>query len=722
MDCGPTCIRIIAKYYGKNISAKRARQLANSTRLGSTLLNLSEAAEKLGFRTVSVRCNFESLKKEAHLPCIVHWSKTHFVIVYRITNDRVFVSDPARTLVEYSTKEFVEQWIGNNATIETKEGIVLLLDTTPLFDALEEDENTPGLARGYEFLSAYLWKYKKFFIQLLVALGAQSLLSLIFPFLTQSVVDVGIQNQDINFIYLVLFSQLFLTLGQTVIEMVRGWVLLHLGTRINISLASDFFIKLMKLPMSFFDIKMTGDIIQRMHDNARIESFLTASTLSTIFSLFNGAIFAVLLVVYSPKIFLIFTISIICYFVWISLFMKKRAKLDTQRFGIMSKEQSKVIELISGMQDIKLHNAEREKRWGWEYIQASLYKLKIRSLKLEQTQSVGSTLINHIKDILISIFAAKAVIDGEITLGTMLAISYMVGQINAPISNFISFLISAQNAKLSLERLIEIHDKEEEEGKENFDSTTEFSENDDIRLNGVGFQYAGSQELVLKNLNLVIPANKITAIVGPSGGGKTTLVRLLMKYYDPSGGEIRIGNTDLKNIAPSAWRRAIGVVMQESFIFNDTIACNIAVKDPEHIDKDRLRLASEVANIQEFISTLPMRFNTHIGSEGTGLSTGQKQRIFIARAVYKDPKILIFDEPTSSLDANNEHQIMQNLIRFFKDKTVIIVAHRLSTVKNADQIVVVEKGGVSEVGNHEALVQKRGAYYNLVRNQLTLDN
>jgi len=592
----------------------------------------------------------------------------------------------------------------------------LLLETTPKFFENQFDKEETAL--GFAFLGKYVFKYKSFLWQLVVGLIAASLLQLIFPFLTQSIVDVGIKNQDIHFIYLILFAQLALFVGRTAIEVIRSWILLHLSTRINISLISDFFIKLMNLPIAFFDTLMTGDILQRINDHKRIERILTTSSLNVLFSMVNLVVFGVVLAYYSLAIFGIFLTGSVLYFLWVIIFLKKRRDLDYKRFSQVSQEQSKVIELINGMQEIKLHNAEKQKRWSWEYLQARLFKLSIEGLALEQYQSVGSGFINELKNILITVLSAKLVIDGHLTLGMMLAISYIVGQLNAPITQLINFIRELQDAKISLERLSEIHSKEDEEQLDE-EKITEIPKDQDFVLSNLSFRYIGSPQLVLENLDLHIPANKITAIVGVSGSGKTTLMKLLLKFYAPITGEIKIGNYDLKHVSQKAWRAQCGVFMQEGYIFSDTIANNIAV-GVDYVDKKKLAHAVDVANIQEFIEMLPLSYNTKIGMEGVGLSTGQKQRLLIARAVYKNPNFLFFDEATSALDANNEKVIMEKLDTFFENKTVLVVAHRLSTVKNAHQIVVLDKGKIVEVGNHKALIKQKGSYYNLVKNQLEL--
>lgn len=717
-DCGPTCLKIIAKYYGKASNIQHLRSLSETTREGSNLLTLSDAAEKIGFRSLGVKLNLNQLE-EAPLPCILHWNCSHYVVLYKIKKGIYNISDPAFGLLEYNETEFLKFWIGNNADETTEEGIALLLEPSPKFFQAEF-ESEENKSFGFGLLFQYVFPYKSFLIQLIIGLLAGSLLQLIFPFLTQSIVDVGIQNQNIHFIYLILFAQLFLFIGKTALEFIRSWILLHLSTRINISLISDFFIKLMNLPISFFDVRMTGDIMQRINDHHRIERLLTTSSLNVLFSLINMLIMGGVLAYYNLKIFAVFFAGSFLYFLWVILFLKRREKLDYKRFAEVSQEQSKVIELINGMQEIKLHNAEKQKRWGWEFIQARLFKVSMKGLVLEQTQNIGSNFINELKNIIIIFLSAKLVIDGQITLGMMMAVSSIVGSLNGPVLQLISFIREVQDAKISLARLSEIHEKEDETQQEET-QTHEIPENADIEIKKLSFRYIGSDISVLEDLNLTIPANKVTAIVGTSGSGKTTLMKLLLKFYEPNSGEIVIDKTPLKTIAQKSWRSHVGTVMQEGYIFSDTIANNIAI-GVDIIDKERLVYAANVANIKDFIQDYPLGYNTKIGMEGVGMSTGQKQRLLIARAVYKNPEMLFFDEATSALDANNEKEIMEKLDIFFKNKTVVVIAHRLSTVMNADQIVVLEKGKIVEIGNHKELVDLKGSYYELVRNQLQLGN
>ncbi len=717
MDCGPTSLAMIARYYGKTYSLQTLRERSFITREGVSMLGTSDAAESIGFRTMGVRLSFEKLATEAVLPCIAHWRQNHFIVVYRIKNDKVYVSDPAHGLVKYTKEEFCQGWISTKKEGEDQ-GLCLLLEPTPDFYKVEDESLNKS---GFKFLFSYLRPFKKFIAQLFLGMGLGSLLQLIFPFLTQAIVDFGINNRDISFITLILIAQLVLFISRSSVDFIRSWILLHISTRINISLISDFLIKLMKLPIGFFDTKMIGDIMQRIGDHRRIESFLTSSTLNILFSMINLLVFGVVLFIYNFQIFAIFFIGSILYVIWIYLFMKRRRELDFKRFAQLADNQSNLIQLITGMQEIKLNNCEKQKRWEWERIQARLFRVNIKSLALSQYQQVGSVFINQTKNIFITFVAAKAVVEGNMTLGMMLAVQYIIGQLNSPIDQLIGFMQTTQDAKISLERLGEIHLKKDEETPDEAKITI-LPERKNIVVANLSFQYEGPHsEFVLKDLDLEIPQSKVTAVVGVSGSGKTTLVKLLLGFYPPSKGEIRVGDIHLSNISGRMWRQRAGVVMQDGFIFSDSIAKNIAVSD-EIIDKKKLLHAVKIANIQDYIESLPLGYNTKIGMEGHGLSQGQKQRILIARAVYSDPEYIFFDEATNALDANNEKIIMENLEEFYMGRTVVVVAHRLSTVKNADQIVVLDKGRIVEKGTHKELTRLKGAYYHLVKNQLELGN
>ncbi len=759
MDCGPTCLRMAAKHYGRNISLQSLREKTQIGKGGVNLLGIGEAAESIGFRTQSVKITYEVLTRDAKLPAILHWDQNHFVVLYKNRGSKLHIADPAKGLITYNPTEFKNHWISDKAN-EEEGGIALLLEPSPAFyQNNEEKEDKNGL--GFKNIFQYVFPYKKLVVQLFIGLAVASLLQLFLPFLTQSIVDTGVSTTNIHFVYIVLLAQLALFAGRLAIEFVRGWILLHISTRINISILTDFLIKLMKLPVSFFDSKHTGDILQRMNDHQRIESFLTGSSLNVLFSLINLLVFSVVLAIFNIGIFAVFAIASVLYAFWVIFFLKRRRILDYKRFEVAAREQSITIQLVQGMQEIKLNGAERPMRWTWERLQARLFGLSMKGLSLNQWQQAGAFFINEGKNIFITFLSAKAVIDGQMTLGSMLAVQYIIGQLNSPIEQMIGFVQSWQNARISMDRLNEVHTMEDEEpaGKEllkelpagfqrqvvggrsgmdspvslsntgtqhlswneDFDSIAFLGETDtSVRFQNVSFTYPGAgNEPVLKDINLQIPKGKTTAIVGVSGSGKTTLLKLLLKFYRLQRGEIKLCNTPLENISHKAWRAHCGVVMQESFIFSDTIARNIAV-GRDKIDMDMLRHAAEVANIREFIESLPLGYNTKIGAEGTGISMGQKQRLLIARAVYRDPDFIFFDEATNSLDANNESLILHNLESFFKGRTVIVVAHRLSTVKNADQIVVLNKGVISEKGTHQELVNLRGEYFTLVKNQLEL--
>lgn len=757
MDCGPTCLAMVCKFHKKNVPTQFLKDKAQIGKEGVNLLGISEAAESIGFRTQSVKISYSTLIKDAPLPAILHWDQKHFVVLYNVKNDRILVADPARGLIKYSEEDFKRNWVVDTPE---EEGIALLLQPGAAFnnDSIEQEPGRRNL--GFSSIYQYITPYKKLIIQLFLGLIVGSLIQLVLPFLTQSIVDVGINKANINFIYLILFAQMALYVGRMTVEIVRSWILLHISTRINISILTDFLIKLMKLPLGFFDSKKTGDILQRMSDHHRIESFLTGSSINVIFSLFNLVIYSTVLLFFSPKIFLIFLLSSVLYSGWAILFLKKRSVLDNKRFETSSRQQASTIQLVQGMQEIKLNGIEKSMRWNWERLQTTLFNIRIKTLALNQWQQSGALFINESKNIFISFLSAMAVIDGQLTLGGMIAVQYMIGQLNSPIEQMIGFLQNWQNAKISLGRLNEIHSIEDEEpankefrqaiplafqrnltGGQHFSVSGEAAivdrslggiayipdavfreprEEESVDFHNVSFTYSGAgNEPVLKNINLSIPVSKVTAIVGASGSGKSTLLKILLKYYQCQQGDIKVGKTSLSNISHRAWRSHCAAVMQESYIFSDTIARNIAVGN-EKIDMDALNQAVELANIADFIERLPLGLNTKIGTEGTGISMGQKQRILIARAIYRNPDFMFLDEATNSLDANNESVILEKLESFFRGRTVVVVAHRLSTVKNADQIVVLDNGVITERGTHQELISLKGAYFKLVKNQLEL--
>jgi ATP-binding cassette subfamily B protein len=716
MDCGATCLRMIARHYGRYYSLDYLRQITFLDREGVSLMSISDAAEQIGLHTLGVKVGYDRLADDLPMPCIAHWRQVHFVVVYKITKTHVWVADPAAGKFKITKKEFLEGWASDVVDGEER-GITLLLEKTPDFDTREGEKRQ---SRGFSFLLKYLRNYKPMIFQLFLGLGFGSLISLVFPFLVQAIVDTGIPTRDIDFIYLILAAQIALTFGHIAIDFIRGWILLHVGSRVNISLVSDFLIKLMRLPIRFFDTKLTGDLMQRIGDNQRVEHFLTSSTLSTIFSFVNFIIFGVILAYYNTRVFAIFSAATVLYLVWILFFLRKRKVLDYKRFDQMSKNQSSLIQIINGMPEIKIHNAETQKRWEWERIQAQLFRLSMDYLSVDQFQHAGASLINELKNVFISVVAAKAVIDGQMTLGQMMSMQYIIGQLNGPVEQIIGFILEGQSALISLERMNEIHTREDEEDlsqKINY-----IPENQSLILEKLSFNYGGPHApMVLNNIDLVIPKGKKTAIVGTSGSGKTTILKLLLNSYQPVSGQVRLGDIPLNNIRNRTWRERCGVVMQDGFIFGDSIAKNIALGD-EIVDKKQLLQAAKVANIQTFIDSLPLGYNTKIGEDGIGLSQGQKQRLLIARAVYKNPDYIFLDEATNALDAYNELIVMENLEQFFRDRTVVIVAHRLSTVKSADNIVVIERGEIVEQGTHEQLTKARGAYYHLVKNQLELGN
>lgn len=723
MDCGPTCLRMIAKYYGKHYQTQTLREHSYITREGVSMLGISDAAEYIGFRTSGVLITFEQLVEDAPLPCILHWKQNHFVVCYKIKKDkrvghRIYVSDPALGLATYDEADFKKCWLSTVKESHGK-GAALLLQPGPEFYG--EIDETEHKNRNLRYFLKYLMPYKWQMTQLVLGMVIISALQMIFPFLTQSMVDIGIRDGNLNFILLILISQLVIFVARLTVEFIRSWIMLHMNARINIALISDFLIKLMKLPLRYFDTKMTGDLLQRIGDHGRIEAFLTGNSLSSFFSFFNFIVFGIILAYYDLTILGIFMVGNVLYLVWILLFMKYRRELDIKRFAQSAGEQSNLIQIITGMQEIKLNNCEKQKRWQWERIQVKLFRISVKGLVINQVQQAGSVFFNQTTNILISFMAATAVVKGEMTLGMMMSVSYIIGQLSGPIEQFISFVRSFQDAQISLERLNEVHNKDDEEediaGKQSY-----LPEKRDLTFDNVCFSYDGAdRDYVLKNVSLKIPDKKVTAIVGASGSGKTTMLKLLLGFYEPNKGSIKVGGSPLNILNPHLWRSKTGSVMQDGFIFSDTIAHNIGVGD-DFVNKEKLMHAVTVANIRDFIDTLPLGYNTKIGMEGNGISQGQKQRILIARAVYKNPEFIFLDEATNALDANNEREIMRHLQRFYEGRTVVIVAHRLSTVRHADKIVVLDDGEIVEEGTHEELTALRGKYYELVKNQLELGN
>ncbi|MCC6460664.1 MAG: peptidase domain-containing ABC transporter [Saprospiraceae bacterium] len=715
MDCGPSCLRIICKFYGKSLSPDYLRKLSAQSRTGTSLLGLSEAAEQLGFRSIGLNIHIDELIDEAPLPLIAHWKHRHFVVVYKTDKHKVYVSDPAHGLLSYTRAEFMRHWSDGQPN-----GIVLVLEPMPEFFEQKEEPKDQG-KRDFRKLVSYLSKHRKGIVQLIIGLFVGSILQLMLPFMTQSIVDIGIAQRNISFIYLILMAQLMVFLGRVCVEILRSVILAYISSRISISLLSDFFIKLLRLRISFFDTKITGDILQRIGDHQRIESFLTTGTLDAIFSVINLVIFGAILAYYNVLIFAIFLIGSLLYFIWIFSFLKKRAEFDYRRFNQMSDNNDKNLELIYGVQEIKLNNAETKKRWEWEYLQVKMFKINLEGIKIEQVQAAGSSFINELKNILVTFLAAKMVLDGQITLGMMLSISYITGQLNVPIIQLVNFVKAYQDARLSMERINEMHNKPDEDSDEGEERAQDLPADKTLRLQNVSFKYEATSRgaQILKDISIEIPGNKVTAIVGASGSGKTTLMKLLLKFYEPNAGSIQVGNLNLSGVSHKAWRNASGVVMQEGYLFSDTIAANIAVSD-DKIDMERVIEASKIACIYDYIINMPLKFNSKIGGAGQALSVGQKQRILIARAIYKNPDYLFFDEATSSLDATTERLITDNLDQFFHGRTVVVIAHRLSTVRNADQIIVLDNGMVQEIGNHKTLTEKRGTYFHLVKNQLEL--
>lgn len=731
MDCGPTCLRMLAMYYGKHFNIEEIRKLTGFSKEGVNLLGISEAAEKIGFRSIGVQLTYEQLINEIKSPIILHWEQNHFVIAIpnfkhsflfrhfhslKKKEGNILIVDPARGKLYYNKIDFLNKWVSTTDENENQLGNGLLLEPNSKF---QNQIGNKQISFKWKLLYQYL-HFKKWQIgQVFLLLAITSILQLAFPFLTQNIVDKGIKNKNLNYITIILIAQLMLVFSRASIDFIRSRILLSVSSFINISLVSDFWRKLIRLPISYFDSVQAGDTIQRIDDNKQIQNFLTGSSINVLFSLFNFIILAFVLLKYNSLLFIFFGTTSILYIIWVKLFLSIRRKINYQTFHLYAKENVATLQMVQGMQEIKLNGAEQIKLLEWENIQKSIFKLNFKSLSYSQIQQAGGLIINQVKDIIITFIAAKLVISGHLTLGSMLAIQYVIGQLSSPVEQFIGFIQTMQDAKISLERLNEIHHLTDEEDPE-INYLNQLAENRSIYIKNLYFTYpGGGNQSVLKNITLKIEEGKTTAIVGLSGSGKTTLLKLLLQFYVIYEGNIQVGEYNLNMISTSFWRKQCGTVLQDSYIFNDTIEKNIAVSD-ENIDLSKLLDAVKKANILPFIKTLPNGFKTKIGAEGMNISQGQKQRILIARAFYKNPQYLFFDEATNALDSNNEKIIVENMSTFFKGKTVVIVAHRLSTVKNADKIIVLKEGEIVEEGTHNELSQKKGEYFELVKNQLAL--
>ena len=720
MQCGAACLTTVCRYYGLDISLEDISEMCPATTEGVSLLGLNKTAVSLGFEVSCAKDTINNLSNGI-LPAIIHWKQNHFVVLYKIKGNHFFIADPQKGKIRYSYTDFNKNWICSRSENKDKGIVMYIKPTSKIYNALNNMEmRNKEDKKSFGFLLAYLKQYHKYFVQITLGMLLGCILQLLMPFLTQSIVDLGIKHKDIGFIWMILLGELMIVFGRTSVDFIRRWLLMHISMRINISLLSDFFIKLLKLPMSFFDSKLMGDLLQRMSDHGRIQSFLTTDVLSMAFNIMSFIIFGVVLCAYDLAVFSIFLIDSIIYGCWIATFLKRRKLLDYELFEQQSKNQDKTYQLIESMQEIKLQDCEQRRRWEWEDTQADLFNVQMKSLKLQQTQEAGSIFINETKNIIITVIAATAVINGNMTLGAMLAVQYIIGQLNSPVEQFMSFIYSLQDVKISLERINEIHLKKNEESNDN--QASEFKTRKSIVISDVNFKYDPHAPLkTLDNVSFDIREGKVTAIVGASGSGKTTLIKLMLGYYRVISGSISIAGRDINEYNLKWWRRHCGVVMQDGVIFSESIARNIAVDDGD-VDVDRLEKAARIANIHDYIMGLPLKYNTKIGRDGVGLSQGQKQRILIARAVYKNPDFIFLDEATNALDAKNERAIVENLDEFYMGRTVVVVAHRLSTVKNADQIIVLDGGRIVESGNHTSLIEKKGTYYNLVKNQLELGN
>ncbi|MCM1348235.1 MAG: peptidase domain-containing ABC transporter [Firmicutes bacterium] len=714
MECGVACLTAVLRHFGKYVSLSEVGKRCARTNEGVSLLSITRAAESYGLTTATARVSLKQLS-ELPMPVILHWNQNHFVTLYRFSrNSSIFhIADPEKGLIKLNRTDFASHWLSYHDDNEEK-GIAMFVQPGEDFSKISEENKSD--TRSLTILLKHIAQYKPLLIQVLLGLALGCVLQLVMPFLTQAIVDKGIAHKSINLIWLILLGELFIVCGRTATDFIRRWLILHISMRVNISLLSEFIMKLLRLPMSVFDTKLAGDLLQRMADHNRVQTFLTSESLSLFFSVLTFIIFGGVLAFYDWLIFLIFTAGSLIYVGWIALFLQPRKHIDYDLFECQSENQNKTFQLITSIQEIKLQGCQKRRQWEWEDVQANQFAVQMKALKLQQNQEAGSIFINEIKNISITVIAATAVINGQITLGAMLAIQYIVGQLNSPVQQFMSMIYSLQDVKLSLERINEIHNKEEDSD----DGKKIINGNPSITLKNLSFSYNPySPNPTLKKINLIIEAGKVTALVGVSGSGKTTLIKLLLGYYPPASGTLKIGGEEIGKYNIDWWRSLCGVVMQDSVIFSESIAKNIAISD-ESPNRERLEWATKLANIHEFIMNLPLKYETKVGVDGISLSQGQRQRLLIARAVYKNPLFIFLDEATNALDTENERTIVENLTEFYKGRTVVIVAHRLSTVRNADKIAVIDKGQIVEYGNHTDLIKKRGTYFKLIRNQLEL--
>lgn len=710
-DCGPASLKIIAKYFGKYYSLQYLRDRCGITKEGVSLLDISTGAESIGLRTLAIKCNIDDVVNIVPLPAIVYWKESHFIVVYATDKKHVWVSDPAKGRIKYTHEEFRKGWYPKG------EDHGVLLAVEPTVDFKDNEAEKEHKRNSFSSILKYFFPYRKQFGVVFCIMLVVTLLQAMLPFISKAVIDVGIKTSDVNFIYMVLIGNISILFSVMLFNVMRDWILMHITSRVNISLISDYLIKLMKLPVSFFENKLLGDILQRAQDHERIRSFIMNNSLALMFSALTFVIFAVILLVYNSIIFYIFLAGSVCYVSWVLLFLSIRKKLDWEYFELLSKNQSYWVETVSAIQDIKIFNYEKHRRWKWEDIQARLYYVNKRVLTVTNTQNLGAQFIENIKNMSIVFYCAMAVINGDITFGVMISTQFILGMLNGPLIQFINFVISAQYAKISFLRINEIRQLEDEEELLSVGKSCIMPEKKDLQLENVNFQYTPNGPIVLKSLYLHIPEKKVTAIVGSSGCGKSTLLKLLVRLYKPTYGEIKMGGMNVSAINLRQWRSMCGVVIQDGKVFSDTILNNIVLND-EHIDYDRLHEVCRMAQLEDEINSMPKGFDTKVGETGRGLSGGQKQRLLIARALYRNPEFLFLDEATNSLDVINERKIVEALNSAFNQRTVIVVAHRLSTIQNADQIIVLHQGHIVEVGNHKMLMEKKGFYYDLVSAQI----